>query len=228
MQPKTLLARFAIREFTGVVFMALALFLPAGTLSWWQAWALLAVISGWIIATAVVIWLHNPDLFAERLGPRKGAKRWDTILSGLRGILQLALYIVAGFDHRYGWTTTISTNAEVIALVICSLGYSLVVWATASNAFFSSIVRIQSERGHTVVSGGPYRFVRHPAYVGGMLTALFTPVLLGSWWAFLFGLVDALLMVLRTSLEDRTLQAELPGYSEYSMRVRSRLLPGIW
>jgi protein-S-isoprenylcysteine O-methyltransferase Ste14 len=225
---KRLLARFAVRETMGVLFMALALFWPAGGVQWWQAWALLALTSAWIIATAIVIWRHNPDLFAERLGPRKGAKRWDTTLGAIRGILQLVLLVVAGFDHRYGWSTTISTAAEVFALAISTLGYSLVVWATASNAFFSSIVRIQSERGHTVVTGGPYQYVRHPAYAGGILTALSTPILLGSWWAFLLGLIDAFLVVLRTSLEDRTLSAELPGYPEYSLRVRRRLLPGIW
>lgn len=225
---KKLLARFAVRESMGVLLMALALFWPAGGTQWWQAWALLILTSAWIIATAIVIARHSPDLFAERLGPRKGAKRWDTALGSIRGILQLALLVVAGLDHRYGWSTTISTAAEVTALVMSSLGYCLVVWATASNAFFSSIVRIQSERGHTVVTGGPYKYVRHPAYLGGLLTAVSTPILLGSWWAFALGLFDASLVILRTGLEDRTLCAELPGYPEYSFRVRRRLLPGIW
>ena len=225
---RKLLVRFAIREAMGVLFMALALFWPAGTTKWWQAWALLALTSAWIIAMAIVIWRHHPDLFAERLGPRKGAKRWDTALGSIRGILQIALLVVTGFDHRYGWSATISTTAEVTALVVCIIGYGLVVWATASNAFFSSIVRIQSERGHTVVTSGPYQHVRHPAYSGGLLTALSTPILLGSLWAFPLGLLDAFLTILRTSLEDRTLSAELPGYPEYSLRVRRRLLPGIW
>jgi protein-S-isoprenylcysteine O-methyltransferase Ste14 len=225
---KKLFARFAIREFMGVLSMALALFWSAGGVGWWQGWALLALTSAWIVATATVILRHSPDLFAERLGPRKGAKRWDTTLMGVHGILQLAVLIVAGLDHRYSWSARISTAAEVAALILCSLGYILVVWATASNAFFSQIVRIQTERGHTVVSSGPYQFVRHPAYAGGVLTNLSTPILLGSWWAFILGLLDALLMILRTALEDRTLKAELHGYSEYALRVRQRLVPGIW
>jgi protein-S-isoprenylcysteine O-methyltransferase Ste14 len=136
--------------------------------------------------------------------------------------------VVAGLDHRYSWSTRIATVSQVVALILCSLGYILAVWATASNAFFSQMMRIQSERGHTVVSDGPYRYVRHPAYTGTILTSLTTPILLGSWWAFTLGLLNALLMILRTALEDRDLKAELNGYSEYALRVRQRLVPGIW
>jgi protein-S-isoprenylcysteine O-methyltransferase Ste14 len=212
----------------GVLFMAAALFLSAGTTQWWQAWALLAITSAWIIATAIVIERFHPALFSDRLGPRKGAKRWDTALMSVHGVLQLAVFIVAGFDHRYGWTAGVPAHVQVTALVVCASGYALVAWATASNAFFSQIVRIQTERGHSVVTGGPYAFVRHPAYAGGVLTNLATPILLGSVWAFVLGSIDALLIVLRTSLEDRTLRRELPGYPEYAIRVRHRLIPHIW
>ena len=102
------------------------------------------------------------------------------------------------------------------------------LWATASNAYFSQIVRIQAERGHEVATGGPYRFVRHPAYTGTILTSLATPILLASWWAFAVGLLAAVLMILRTILEDRTLQTELPSYLEYACWVRYRLVPGVW
>jgi len=102
------------------------------------------------------------------------------------------------------------------------------VWATYANAFFSQIVRIQDERDHAVAREGPYRYVRHPAYVGSVLSELFVPILLGSWWALLPGLADAVLMVIRTSLEDKTLRAELEGYEQYTAEVRYRLLPGIW
>jgi protein-S-isoprenylcysteine O-methyltransferase Ste14 len=223
-----LIGRFAIRETMGVLFMGVALFWPAGELDWWPAWALIAVTSAWIIATAVVIIRHRPDLLAERLGPRKGAKCWDTALMGVRGILQLAVYVVAGFDHRYGWSAPLLVGAQAAALVVCSLGYALVVWATASNAFFSQIVRIQTERGHTVVTGGPYHYVRHPAYAGGLLTILSVPILLASWWALLIGIADAFLMILRTTLEDHTLLAELPGYPAYALQVPQRLVPGLW
>jgi len=147
---------------------------------------------------------------------------------GIVGIATLVRLIIAGLDQRYGWTSGIPLAAQIAALVVSALGYSLVVWATASNAFFSQIVRIQSERSHTVATGGPYRFVRHPAYVGTILTELAVPVLLASWWALIPGVLNAVLFVLRTALEDRTLQAELNGYADYACQVRYRLLPGIW
>jgi protein-S-isoprenylcysteine O-methyltransferase Ste14 len=225
---KKLLTRFALRETMGVLVMGLALFWSAGTMAWWPAWALIALTSAWIVATAIVIIRHSPDLLAERLGPRKGAKRWDITIMSMRGILQLAVLVVAGLDHRYGWSSGIPAGAQVIALIACSLGYTLTVWATASNAFFSQIVRVQTERNHTVVTGGPYRYVRHPAYAGGVLTSIFIPILLGSWWALMLGLLDVLLIILRTALEDRALKTDLPGYAEYTRDVRQRLMPGIW
>jgi protein-S-isoprenylcysteine O-methyltransferase Ste14 len=223
-----LLTRYAIRETLGWVVMGAALFWPAGRLDWWQAWAALGVMAVWIVATAVVILRTNPALLAERLGPRKGAKRWDTAILSIVGLTQLARYILAGFDQRYAWTAGIPMAAQLAALVVCLLGYALVVWATAANTFFSQIVRIQSERGHRVVSGGPYRYIRHPAYIGAILYELAVPILLTSWPIMLISIANTLLFILRTALEDRTLQAELTGYPAYAQRVPYRLLPGIW
>ncbi len=223
-----LIARYATRETLGIVGMGLALFWSAGQIDWWPGWAALAAMAGWITATAIVIFRFNPDLLAERLGPRKGAKPWDTAIMSLLGLTQLVRYIVAGLDQRYGWTGSFPLAAQMAALTMCVLGYALFVWATASNTFFSQIVRIQSERGHTVVTGGPYRYLRHPAYVGAILYELAVPVLLASWWALIASGLSAILLVLRTALEDRTLQAELTGYVDYARQVRHRLLPGIW
>jgi protein-S-isoprenylcysteine O-methyltransferase Ste14 len=223
-----LVARYAIRETLGIVGMGVALFWSAGQIDWWPAWATLAVMLAWITATAIVIFRFNPGLLAERLGPRKGAKPWDTTIMSILGLTQLVRYIVAGLDRRYGWTGGSSLAAQTAALTVCVLGYALVVWATASNTFFSQIVRIQSERGHAVATGGPYRYVRHPAYLGAILYELAVPVLLASWWALIASGVSAILLILRTALEDRTLQAELTGYVDYSRQVRHRLLPGIW
>jgi len=111
---------------------------------------------------------------------------------------------------------------------VCVVGYALVVWATASNTFFSQIVRIQSERGHMVVTGGPYHHLRHPAYLGAILYELAVPVLLASWWALTASGINVVLLLLRTALEDRTLQAELAGYRDYARQVHHRLLPGVW
>jgi len=144
------------------------------------------------------------------------------------GLLQLARYIVAGLDERHGWTSDFPFAQQVVALILCILSYFLVVWATASNAFFSQIVRIQPEHGHTVVTSGPYHYVRHPAYIGAILFELAVPILFASWWTMLPSGLAAILLILRTALEDRTLQTELTGYVDYARQVRYRLLPGIW
>jgi protein-S-isoprenylcysteine O-methyltransferase Ste14 len=223
-----LIVRYAIREIMGLVVMGVALFWSAGRIDWWPAWAALAVMLAWIAGTALVILRFNPSLLAERLGPRPGARSWDTAIMSVLGLAQLASYIVAGLDQRYGWTGGFPFAAQLAALAACILGYALVTWATASNAFFSQIVRIQSERDHTVVTGGPYRYVRHPAYVGAILYELAVPVLLASWWAFIPSGLGAVLLVLRTALEDRTLLADLKGYTEYARQARFRLVPGLW
>ena len=223
-----LIVRYAIRETMGIVGMGVALFWSAGRLDWWPAWASIAVMLAWIVAMAVVIFRFNPGLLAERLGPRKGAKHWDTAIMSILGLTQLGRYIVAGLDQRFSWTGGFPLAAQIAALTVCILGYALVVWATASNTFFSQVVRIQFERGHAVATGGPYHYVRHPAYAGAILYELAVPVLLASWLALIASGLNVILLILRTALEDRTLQAELTGYVEYALRVRHRLLPGIW
>ena len=129
--------------------------------------------------------------------------------------------IVAGLDQRFGWTGGIPLVAQIAALIVSALGYALVVWATASNAFFSQVFRIQSERGHSVASGGPYRYVRHPANLGTILYELAVPILLASWWALAIGAFNAILFFVRTALEDRALQAELSGYDDYARKAVS-------
>ncbi len=221
--------RYAAREILGVVGMGVALFWSAGRIDWWPAWAALAVMSVWTAATAFIVLYYNPSLLAERLGPRKGEKTLDAAIVSLMGLVTLVRYIVAGLDQRYGWTGSVPVEAQLVALALCALGYDvLFVWATAANTFFSRIVRIQSERGHAVVTSGPYRWVRHPAYAGAILYELAVSILLASWPAFVASVASVLLLVLRTAFEDRTLRVELVGYAEYARRVRYRLMPGIW
>jgi protein-S-isoprenylcysteine O-methyltransferase Ste14 len=219
---------YFLGEALGLAGAGVAMFWSAGRLDWWPAWAVIAVWLVWFSAVDTILLRSNPDLMQERLSPPKGAKSWDsTILSILR-LTQLARYILAGLDQRYGWTNGFPLGAQIGALVVCFLGTALFVWALASNAFFSQVVRIQSERGHTVVSGGPYHYVRHPGYLGTILFDLALSTLLASWWAIIIGGMCALLLVLRTALEDRTLQSELIGYTEYTRQVHFRLIPGIW
>jgi protein-S-isoprenylcysteine O-methyltransferase Ste14 len=219
---------YALRESLSLVGMGVALFWSAGRVDWWPAWAALAVMGGWTAATAFIVFRVNPALLAERLDTGKGAKHWDAIIVPLLGLLSLAWYILAGLDQRYGWTGGFPLGLQVAAFLVCALGYTLFTWATASNAFFSRIVRLQLDRGQTVASGGPYRYLRHPAYLGAIAYSLGVGILLASWPALAAGLAGAVLLVLRTALEDRMLRAELPGYADYARRVRYRLLPGIW
>jgi protein-S-isoprenylcysteine O-methyltransferase Ste14 len=225
---KKIIIRYAIRETMGLLIMAVALFWAAGRVDWWPGWAAIVIMLLWTAGTAFVILRFNPSLLAERLGPRKGAFPWDVAIMSALGLLQLARYVIAGLDQRLGWTGDFPAALQIVALIVCILGYALVVWATASNAFFTQIVRIQPERGQTVVSSGPYHYVRHPAYAGAILYELVVPFLFASWWALIPSGICAVLLVLRTALEDRTLQSRLAGYAEYARGVRYRLLPAVW
>jgi len=128
----------------------------------------------------------------------------------------------------FGWSKGFSTMIEILALVVILAGYTIATYALIENRFFSGVVRIQSERGHQVVSSGPYRVIRHPGYAGAVLYYLATPFLLDSWWALLPAVIASVLLIIRTHLEDRFLQNELTGYREYASRVHYRLFPGVW
>jgi protein-S-isoprenylcysteine O-methyltransferase Ste14 len=229
-QPETTryVARWLVRESMGVVMMAAILSLAAGRLDWMAGWALVTITALWVAATALVVIPRYPELLAERVGPRQGSKTWDTIILGVYGLITIVRYIVAGLDERFGWTGGFSAPVQVVGFVVAVAGYGLVVWATGTNAYFSQTARIQKERGHRVVTSGPYRFVRHPAYIGMILFELASAIMLASWWALLFSAVASLLFIVRTTLEDRMLQAELPGYTDYARQTRFRLLPGVW
>lgn len=210
-----------------MVFVAVTLFIPAGTLNWAMGWALVGLYAVWVAAMALILIPNSPELLIERATRKKG-KTWDTVLLGIVGLITAAKYILAGLDVRFGWTAPMSLVLQIAVLVIAAMGYALATWAMAANAFFSKVVRIQEDRGHTVATGGPYRYVRHPGYIGTIAFELATPIMLGSLWALIPGGLAALLFVVRTALEDKTLQEELDGYQDYAQRVRYRLLPGIW
>jgi len=223
-----LIALYILDQTLGIIGMGVALFWSAGRVDWWPAWAAIAVWLVFYTAMDILLLRFNPDLMAERLAPPKGAKAWDKAIMSTVRLTQLARYILAGLDQRYGWTGGFPLAVQLAALTVCVLSYALLAWAMVSNTFFSQIVRIQSDRGHAVVTAGPYRYVRHPAYVGMILFELAMAALLASWWAFLASGVCAILLILRTALEDRTLQVELAGYVDYMRQVPYRLLPGVW
>ena len=221
-------ARWFFREIVGTVMAGVILFWGAGNWNWVWGWATVVTIAYYVFGTAFVLLPKNPALLAERTGPKHGAKKWDALIMSLVGTIILVIYIVGGLDARNGWTRDFPAWAQIVGVILTLLGYTLALWAIAANAFFSLIVRIQKERGHTVATGGPYQFVRHPGYVGTILAYIGTPMMLGSNWAILLGVITAILIIVRTALEDKTLLAELDGYKEYAARVRFRLLSGVW
>ena len=205
--------------------------LLAGRLDWWQAWMYVVLSVLPAVGSRVMLFRRNPDLIAERarFTQAEGIKRWDKAIVMLIAIVgPLIVMVVAGLDKRYSWSLEVALWPQLIAILIFVLGYVLALWAMLANPFFSSVVRIQKDRGQTVVSAGPYRFIRHPSYSGAMVGWVVTPVMLGTLWALVPVALVIALYVVRTALEDRTLQAELPGYREYAQRVRYRLLPGVW
>lgn len=223
------MARWFIRNTITVVVAAMCLFLTSRDLSWRLAWAYLAVLLASKVIIGVVLSRTNPELLAERGGTPKDAKTWDRPLAVVMALYGPALgWIVAGLDRRYGWSMAFSSSLQIAGLVFTALGGALTLWAMASNRFFLGFCRIATERGHTVASGGPYRYVRHPGYLGVIVYQLATPPALDSLWAFVPAGLTIAVTVMRTSLEDRTLQQELAGYADYAGRVRFRLLPGLW
>jgi protein-S-isoprenylcysteine O-methyltransferase Ste14 len=220
---------WAVKGLVAKLFVAVVLFASAGRLDWVMGWVYLGVFLAFDVATALVLLPRSPELLVERNRIQEGTKGWDQVLVRLAALyLPMAAWIVSGLDDRFDWSVQMPLTLHIVALVVVVLGYAMVVWAMASNPFFSATVRIQADRGHTVATGGPYRYVRHPGYLGAILFTSLMPILLGSLWALIpAGLALPAYMV-RTALEDRTLHAELDGYPEYVERVRYRLLPGVW
>jgi protein-S-isoprenylcysteine O-methyltransferase Ste14 len=224
-----LVTRWLIREIMGTIMVGVILFWSSGDWTWGWGWAVVAVYTLWVGANAILLIPRHPELLAERAQRSiEGMKSWDKTLTGLIGILTLVKYILAGFDFRNGWSAPIPAWVHVVALLISAFGYALGTWAMTENAYFSLIVRYQEDRGHQVCSTGPYKFVRHPAYIGTILFELMIPLVLGSWWTLIPGGLTAVLTVMRTSKEDKMLQEELPGYSAFARETRFRLVPGIW
>lgn len=208
-----------------LVITAVCLFGAAGRLDWWNAWVLLGLsLASGLAFTAG----RDPELAAERrqVRPDRG---WDKFLVGVTVLLgPMAIWITAGLDERLRWSSRVSAVAVAAGVAAAVLGSALVAWAMRCNRFFSSAARIQKDRGHTVVEGGPYRFLRHPGYAGMAVFTLVTPLILGSWWALAPAALSTVAIVARTVLEDRMLRVELDGYADYARSVRWRLVPAIW
>lgn len=222
------IAGVALRLATPLALLAALLFLPAGRWNWPEAWAIL-VTYGAFHVLCVVWWLwKDPAQLAERSRIAANVKTWDKVIVMAYWPCRLLTLVIAGLDAgRFRWSS--------VPLAVQALGWfwqvvaaSVMLWAGATNTFLSRFARIQDNRGHTVVTTGPYGYVRHPMYVGNIVVFLCIPLALGSWRALLPGAANAVLMVIRARKEDRMLRAELAGYEAYAHRVRSRLFPGVW
>ena len=217
-----------VKLVVSLLLLAAILFISSGRWDWVMAWVLLGVFVVCLGLNALVLIASNPEVLEERLHARKGAKKWDLVLSSSIGVLTLVTLLFAGLDRRFGWSPGIPLWLQVGALALVALGDLLFLWAMAVNKFFSKFVRIQEERGHHVITAGPYQYVRHPGYLGWIIMWAIPPLILGSLWAFIPTGIAICLIVARTALEDGTLKHELEGYKNYAARVRYRLLPGIW
>ena len=197
---------------------------------WWEAWVYALVCVLGFAASRALAARRNPDLLAERARflQHEDAKSWDKLLAPLVGLGGGLVPLAAGLEALFDRSPAFSLPLKVLALVVLLCGYALGSYALIENCFFSGMVRIQTDRGQYVVTGGPYRWVRHPGYAGSLLAYLATPLFLDSTWAYLPTAFFTIILVIRTALEDRTLQDELAGYREYATRVRYRLLPGVW
>ena len=210
--------------------MAAIFYASAGRTDIPRSWLLFGATLVHFTGSTLVVARLNPGLISQRLTVRRvGSKSWDEVLMRVCNLTMLLLLpAVAGLDvGRYGWSA-LGAQYAALGLALMAVSSVLISWSMAVNPYFEPTVRIQGDRGHRVVSTGPYGLVRHPGYLSGILWAVSVPLVVGSFYAFVPVLLYSVLMVLRTQLEDRTLQGELKGYAEYARRVRYRLLPGFW
>lgn len=214
-----------------VIFLLLQgiiLLLGAGRFFWIWAWLYLGICLASMIVNGVILLRSSPETIAER-GRARFTQKWDKIIAVLYSLfLFLLVPLVAALDTRFSWTGELENRWHIAAAIGLVGGFALGGWAMIVNAYFSTAVRLQTDRGQTVCRSGPYRFVRHPGYVGFILQALSTPILLGSVWGLCPAVAASLTLIIRTSLEDATLRRELSGYEEYARDVRFRLVPGVW
>lgn len=217
------------KQILSPVILGAVLFALAGTTDWVWGWVfnILHVLVWLGMTIALAAW--NPELLNARGKRGEGTKSWDMVLLGIYGMSWIVLIVVAGLDYRYGWTNNFPTFLAWDGCLLMIVGFVLTTWSMVVNRNFEPTVRLQDDREHHVIRSGPYAYVRHPGYVGVMISFfLGMPLVLNSYVALIPALIGAVVMMIRTAMEDRTLQAELPGYKAYAEDVRFRLAPGLW
>mgnify|MGYP001077603414 CR=1 FL=1 len=214
-----------------LLLVPLTLFWSAGTLAWPAAWGYVTLLIFSSVVSRSIVFKQNPEALRERarFTSADDVPGWDRVLVIIVGLVgPVLMALIAGLDYRFGWSPSISIIFRSLGGLLVVIGFGLAVWAMIENPYFSSVARIQEDRGHEVISRGPYRFVRHPAYVGSLLAAVGFPLLLSALWSYLPGAIYIFALVIRTYLEDQLLHEGLQGYRDYEQEISSRLIPGIW
>ncbi len=221
-------SQYIIKHLAGTLIFFLILFISAGHIDYWQGWIYVIIGLAMFIVSYTILRIDT-ELLNERSKPGEGTKKWDKLLLGLSFLITIIMFITAGLDSgRYHWSSDLHWSLYMLGIIITIIGQLLFLIAQKQNNFFSSTVRIQTEREHIVCETGLYKVVRHPAYLGNIIQTLGFPMLFGSLWSIIPISILILLILIRTYLEDRTLINELNGYLEYTHKTRYKIIPYIW
>lgn len=217
-----------IKQVSGTLLFFTVIFVSAGRLFYWQGWAYV-IIGLFMFVMSFTVFKIDTELSEERSRPGEGAKTWDKLILGLTFLVTIIMYIIAGLDSgRFHWSPDFHWSVYIPGIILTFAGQLLFLIAQKQNKFFSSTVRIQTDRGHTVCDSGLYKVVRHPAYLGSIIQAIGFPLLFGSLWSIIPVFILVVFLLARTQLEDNTLKNELKGYIEYSHKTRHKLIPYLW
>ncbi len=229
MAEKGLIAKITARFVIGLIVIGAILFGAAGTFDWPEAWVYIVIQFSWSIGIAAFLWTHDIELLKDRMKlSKKSTKGWDKILSFVILPFYIPYLAIPGLDAvRYHWSH-VPVWVKVACFIVLTVSFLWISWIMKENTYLSRFVEIQEDRGHKVITTGPYRFVRHPMYIGAAILMIALPIALGSFYALIPTAFIVVYVIIRTYLEDKTLHNELEGYAEYAQRTKYRLIPGIW
>lgn len=219
---------YLIKHVLGTLIFFSVIFISAGRINYWQGLLYVAVGMVMVVLNYTIL---RPDakLLEERSSPGEDSKKWDKNILLLSFVITIAMYITAGLDSgRYNWSPEFPWIYYLLGIILTATGQLLFLIAQKQNKFFSSVVRIQKDRGHEVYKSGLYKIVRHPAYLGSFIQSLGFPLIFGSLWSAIPVFISVVILLIRTKLEDETLMKELNGYVEYSQKTRYKIIPFIW
>ena len=219
---------YLIKLFIGTFIFFAVIFISAGRIVYWQGLIYVIIGLAMFLLSSTVLRIDS-DLLKERSKPGEGAKKWDKTILGLSFLVTICMYITAGLDSgRFHWSPDFHWSLCLAGVILTITGQLFFLIAQKQNKFFSSTVRIQTNRKHTVCETGLYKVVRHPAYLGSIIQLLGFPLLFGSVWSIIPICLSIILLITRTYLEDKMLKDELKGYVEYSKKTRYRIIPYVW